>query len=140
MGVDYLINQKKYQNCFNKSCLNSCSIDAFFMDDIDSLVKIKNTFFGSVCCLNACLYDAISLDVYMAPPIKEEVPNINIKLCEAYENVFKHVKMDLFILKMMKKIHPIMKLLKILTLVVIFVLGYYLLMQLNMVSYFLKSL
>lgn len=83
VDVDYLINQTKCENCAEKPCLSSCPIDAIYMDDVDGLVKIKNTCFGCVLCRNACPYDAISLDVQMDPPIKEEVPNINIKLCKA---------------------------------------------------------
>ena len=83
VDVDYLINQTKCENCVDKPCLSSCPIDAIYMDDSDGLVKIKNTCFGCVLCRNACPYDAISLDVQMDPPIKEEVPNINIKLCKA---------------------------------------------------------
>ena len=83
VDVDYLINQTKCENCVDKPCLGSCPIDAIYMDDDDGLVKIKNTCFGCVLCRNACPYDAISLDVQMDPPIKEEVPNINIKLCKA---------------------------------------------------------
>ncbi|WP_292798920.1 4Fe-4S binding protein [Methanobrevibacter sp.] len=83
VDVDYLINQTKCENCADKPCLNSCPIDAIYMDEVDGLVKIKNTCFGCVLCRNSCPYDAISLDVHMDPPIKEEVPNINIKLCKA---------------------------------------------------------
>ena len=83
VDVDYLINQTKCENCADKPCLDSCPIDAIYMDEVEGLVKIKNTCFGCVLCRNACPYDAISLDVQMDPPIKEEVPNINIKLCKA---------------------------------------------------------
>ena len=83
VDVDYLINHTKCENCTDKVCLSSCPIDAIYIDDVDGLVKIKNTCFGCVLCRNACPYDAISLDVQMDPPIKEEVPNINIKLCKA---------------------------------------------------------
>jgi energy-converting hydrogenase A subunit Q len=83
VDVDYLINHTKCENCTDKACLSSCPIDAIYIDDVDGLVKIKNTCFGCVLCRNACPYDAISLDVQMDPPIKEEVPNINIKLCKA---------------------------------------------------------
>ena len=83
VDVDYLINQTKCEKCKDKPCLSSCPIDAIYMDDVDGLVKIKNTCFGCVLCRNSCPYDAISLDVQMDPPLKEEVPNINIKLCKA---------------------------------------------------------
>ena len=83
VDVDYLINHTKCENCTDKPCISLCPIDAIYIDDVDGLVKIKNTCFGCVLCRNACPYDAISLDVQMDPPIKEEVPNINIKLCKA---------------------------------------------------------
>ena len=83
VDVDYLINQTKCMDCKDKPCLQSCPIDAIYMDNDDGLVKIKNTCFGCVLCRNACPYDAISLDVHMDPPLKENVPNINVKLCKA---------------------------------------------------------
>ena len=83
VDVDYLIDQTKCANCKDKPCLNSCPIDAIYTDEDDGLIKIKNTCFGCVLCRNACPYDAISLDVHMDPPIKENVPNINVKLCKA---------------------------------------------------------
>ena len=81
VDVDYLINHTKCENCTDKPCIESCPIDAIYLDD--GFVKIKNTCFGCVLCRNSCPYDAISLEVNMDPPIKEEVPNINIKLCKA---------------------------------------------------------
>nr|WP_292851411.1 4Fe-4S binding protein [Methanobrevibacter sp.] len=83
VDVDYLIDQTKCANCKDKPCLNSCPIDAIYTDEDEGLIKIKNTCFGCVLCRNACPYDAISLDVHMDPPIKENVPNINVKLCKA---------------------------------------------------------
>ena len=83
VDVDYIINQAKCMDCKDKPCLESCPIDAIYEDKEDGLVKIKNTCFGCVLCRNACPYDAISLEVNMDPPIKENVPNINVKLCKA---------------------------------------------------------
>ena len=83
VDVDYVINHTKCEQCKDKPCLSSCPIDAIFMDEDDGLVKIKNTCFGCVLCRNACPFDAISLDVTMDPPLKENVPNINVKLCKA---------------------------------------------------------
>ena len=83
VDVDYLIDQTKCANCKDKPCLNSCPIDAIYTDEDEGLIKIKNTCFGCVLCRNACPYDAISLGVHMDPPIKENVPNINVKLCKA---------------------------------------------------------
>ena len=83
VDVDYLIDQTKCADCKDKPCLSSCPIDAIYTDEDDGLIKIKNTCFGCVLCRNACPYDAISLDVHMDPPRKENVPNINVKLCKA---------------------------------------------------------
>jgi energy-converting hydrogenase A subunit Q len=83
VDVDYLVDQTKCAKCSDKPCLQSCPIDAVYMDDDDGLIKLKNTCFGCVLCRNACPYDAISLDVHMDPPKKENVPNINTKLCKA---------------------------------------------------------
>ncbi len=83
VDVDYLVNQTKCVNCEDKPCLDSCPIDAIYLDENDGTVKIKSTCFGCVLCRNACPFDAISLDVQMDPPVKENVPNINVKLCKA---------------------------------------------------------
>lgn len=83
VDVDYLVNQTKCVNCEDKPCLDSCPIDAIYLDKNDGTVKIKSTCFGCVLCRNACPFDAISLDVQMDPPVKENVPNINVKLCKA---------------------------------------------------------
>ena len=83
VDVDSLIDTTKCEKCMDKPCLKSCPIDAIYLDDVDNIIKIRNTCFGCVLCRNACPYDAITLDVQMDPPIKEEVPIINIKLCKA---------------------------------------------------------
>lgn len=83
VDVDYLVNQTKCVNCEDKPCLDSCPIDAIYLDENDGTVKIKSTCFGCVLCRNACPFDAISLDVQMDPLVKENVPNINVKLCKA---------------------------------------------------------
>ena len=101
VDVDYLIDQTKCEDCKDKPCLKSCPIDAIYLDEVDSLIKIRNTCFGCVLCRNACPYDAITLDVQMDPPIKEEVPIINVKLCkacgacvQACKNASIHLKSD----------------------------------------------
>ena len=83
VDVDYVIDQTRCAKCSDKPCLDSCPIDAIYMDESDGLVKLKTTCFGCVLCRNACPEDAISLDVKMDPPLKENVPNINVKLCKA---------------------------------------------------------
>ena len=83
VDVDFVIDQTQCAKCSDKPCLDSCPIDAVYMDESDGLIKLKSTCFGCVLCRNACPYDAISLDVKMDPPLKENVPNINTKLCKA---------------------------------------------------------
>lgn len=83
VDVEHLIDQTKCANCKDKPCLESCPIDAIYLDNEEGLIKIKKTCFGCVLCRNACPYDAISLEVHMDSPIKENVPNINVKLCKA---------------------------------------------------------
>ena len=83
VDVDYVIDQTRCEDCKDKPCLGSCPIDAIYIDNEDGFVKIRNTCFGCVLCRNACPHDAISLDVHMDPPLKENVPNINVKLCKA---------------------------------------------------------
>ncbi len=81
--VESSIDQTKCAKCVDKPCLESCPIEAIYMDSIDGFVKIKSTCFGCVLCRNACPYDAIHLEVDIADPIKENVPNINTKLCKS---------------------------------------------------------
>lgn len=82
--VEYSIDQSKCDICVEKPCLTSCPIGAIFLDSNDNdHTKIKSTCFGCVLCRNACPYDAITMETKMAPPIKENVPNINIALCKA---------------------------------------------------------
>ena len=84
VDVDYVVDQTKCAECKDKPCLESCPIDAIYIDETDGLIKLKTTCFGCVLCRNACPFDAISLDVNMDPPLKENVPNINAKLCKAF--------------------------------------------------------
>ena len=83
VDVESSINQSKCANCTDKPCLESCPIEAIYVDPNDGFTKIKSTCFGCVLCRNACPYDAIHMDVDIAEPIKENVPNINTKLCKS---------------------------------------------------------
>ena len=83
VDVDYIIDQTQCAKCRDKPCLESCPIDAVYMDESDGLIKLKSTCFGCVLCRNACPYDAISIEAHMDAPLKENVPNINTKLCKA---------------------------------------------------------
>lgn len=81
--IEYSIDQSKCEICKDKPCLAACPIEAINIDPIDGQTKINSTCFGCVLCRNACPYDAITMETKLAPPIKENVPNINVKLCKA---------------------------------------------------------
>lgn len=83
VDIEYSIDQSKCDVCEDKPCLESCPIEAILIDPVDNHTKINSTCFGCVLCRNACPVDAIAINKTMAPPIKENVPNINIKLCKA---------------------------------------------------------
>ena len=83
VDIEYSIDQSKCDICETKPCLAACPIEAILIDPVDGHTKINSTCFGCVLCRNACPYDAITINMTMAPPIKENVPNINSKLCKA---------------------------------------------------------
>ena len=80
--VDYGINEDKCRQCKDKPCITACPIDAVYLDKSGD-TQIGDKCFGCILCRNACPYDAIEMDVKLAEPIKENVPNINKKLCRA---------------------------------------------------------
>lgn len=80
--IEYTIDHSKCKDCLDKPCLESCPIDAILIDE-DGLIKLHQACFGCVLCRNSCPYDAIYIKSNMAPPIRENVPNINKKLCKA---------------------------------------------------------
>lgn len=81
--IDFEIDNEKCMNCPDKPCLNSCPIEAIYLDSADNLVKLNENCFGCVLCTNSCPYDAIHITKKLADPIRENVPNINKKLCRA---------------------------------------------------------
>lgn len=83
VDIEYIIDQSKCDNCKDKPCIQACPIEAIAVNPTDNHVAINNTCFGCVLCRNACPYDAITINRTIAPPIKENVPNINVKLCKA---------------------------------------------------------
>jgi len=81
--VDYEIDNTKCEICENKPCLRACPVDAIYIDPENSLIKINEKCFGCVLCREACPHDAIKIKTKLAEPIRENVPNINSKLCKA---------------------------------------------------------
>ena len=81
--IEYEIDNEKCINCMDKPCLNVCPIDAVYQDENTKFIKLDEHCFGCVLCTNACPYDAIHIKKTLADPIRENVPNINKKLCRA---------------------------------------------------------
>ncbi|MDR2966418.1 MAG: 4Fe-4S binding protein [Methanobacteriaceae archaeon] len=81
--VEYEIDGAKCENCKDKLCLNVCPVNAVFIDFEEDIIKINEKCFGCVLCREICPYDAITMEVKLAAPIRENVPNINSKLCKA---------------------------------------------------------
>jgi len=82
-SVDWDIDYSKCMYCEDKPCLKVCPIDAVYVDNKDKNIKLADTCFGCVLCSEACPYDAIKINKKLADPIRENVPNINTKLCRA---------------------------------------------------------
>ena len=81
--IEYEIDNEKCLNCIDKPCLNVCPIDAVYQDENTKFIKLDEHCFGCVLCTNACPYDAIHIKKTLADPIRENIPNINKKLCRA---------------------------------------------------------
>lgn len=80
--IDFYIDNDRCVNCKDKPCIESCPINSIYIND-NNLVKIDENCFGCVLCRNSCPYDAIEIDRKLSEPIRENVPNINKKLCRA---------------------------------------------------------
>ena len=78
--VDYNIDHSKCGGCEEKPCLLSCPVNAIHNNDNDQ-IEIDEKCVGCVLCRNACPYDAIQMETTLSEPIRENVPNINKKLC-----------------------------------------------------------
>ncbi len=81
--IEYEIDDEKCLNCKDKPCLNVCPIDSVYVDSDTKFIKLDENCFGCVLCSNACPYDAIHIKKTLSDPIRENVPNINKKLCRA---------------------------------------------------------
>ncbi|CDG65227.1 MAG: energy-converting hydrogenase subunit [Methanobacterium sp.] len=79
--VDWDIDQNKCANCIERPCLNVCPVDAVKENPIDKNIEIGDECFGCVLCRKACPYDAIEMETTLSKPLRENVPNINTKLC-----------------------------------------------------------
>lgn len=81
MEVEYEINKGKCEECPDKPCILSCPVDALHQIPPDNHVEIDEKCVGCVLCREACPYDAIKMKTVLAEPVRENIPNINIKLC-----------------------------------------------------------
>lgn len=78
--VEYKIDNKKCENCEDKPCLLSCPVNALHQTD-EGKIEIDDKCVGCVLCREACPYDAITMETTLSEPVRENVPNINTKLC-----------------------------------------------------------
>ncbi len=79
--VEYEIDRSKCEQCRERPCLQSCPVDALHEIPPDKRIEIDDNCVGCVLCREACPYDAIKMKTTLAAPIRENVPNINVKLC-----------------------------------------------------------
>lgn len=77
--MDYKVDHSKCENCEEKPCLLSCPVNA--VNQIDGQIEINDKCVGCVLCREACPYDGIEMETTLSEPIRENVPNINKKLC-----------------------------------------------------------
>jgi len=79
--VEYEIDNSKCEICKDKPCLKACPVNAIVNQKGN--ININEKCFGCVLCREACPYDAITMETKLAEPIRENIPNINSKLCKA---------------------------------------------------------
>lgn len=79
--VEYEVDQSKCEICHDKSCLLSCPVDALHQVPPENRIEIDDKCIGCVLCREACPYDAIKMKTTLAEPVRENIPNINVKLC-----------------------------------------------------------
>ncbi len=81
MEVEYEVNHDKCASCSERPCLEACPVDAVHEIPPDNHIEIDDKCFGCILCRDACPYDAISMETNLSKPRRENVPNINTKLC-----------------------------------------------------------
>lgn len=81
VDVEYEVDHSKCEKCPDRHCLQSCPVDALHQIPPDNHIEIDEKCIGCVLCREACPYDAIEMKTTLAEPIRENIPNINIKLC-----------------------------------------------------------
>ncbi|HML04832.1 MAG TPA: 4Fe-4S binding protein [Methanobacterium sp.] len=77
----YEIDRSKCEECKDRPCLQSCPVEAVHEMPPDQRIEIDDKCFGCVLCREACPYDAIKMETTLSEPVRENVPNINPKLC-----------------------------------------------------------
>ncbi|MCK9150729.1 4Fe-4S binding protein [Methanobacterium alcaliphilum] len=71
----------KCEKCKERPCLKACPVDAVHEIPPDNHIELDDKCFGCVLCREACPYDAIKMRTTLSEPIRENIPNINPKLC-----------------------------------------------------------
>lgn len=79
--VEYEIDKTKCEQCRERSCLQACPVNALHEIPPDKHIEIDDKCFGCILCREACPYDAIKMETTLSDPIRENIPNINPKLC-----------------------------------------------------------
>ncbi len=77
----YEIDKSKCEQCKERPCLQACPVEAVHEIPPEKYIEIDDKCFGCVLCREACPYDAIRMETTLAEPVRENVPNINPKLC-----------------------------------------------------------
>lgn len=77
----YDVDQSKCAECKDRKCLQACPVEAVHEIPPDKHIEIDDKCFGCVLCREACPSDAIHMETTLSEPVRENVPNINSKLC-----------------------------------------------------------
>ena len=80
--MEYEIDNSKCKVCKDKPCLNCCPINAIHLQEKPfNMIKLDESCFGCYICRESCPYDAINIKTKFSEPIRENIPNINHKIC-----------------------------------------------------------